>query len=361
MIDKNSLPTCLMTIHQKHRAKLTSFFGYTLPLWYTSIKEEHHAVRTQAGIFDISHMGMLILSGEGAFRFLEHMSCNTLGKVKKGLFVYTMLLNHEGGIRDDIMVGPMGSDYLVIVNASNASKIRDWLSSHKPQGVHITPYNDTHGFIAIQGPKAAQIVSQIVNSDLATMRPFELRPIPYATSTLWISRTGYTGEDGFEIMVPHALAETLFEAATNAGAKPCGLGARDSLRIEAGLPLYGQELGETLSPLVTRYADWVIQRNHPFLGKNALEADADLMTTVGIEMQGNAIPRTGYPIVEGGHITSGTLSPTLGKPIGMALVPKTMSAPGTTLHVTIRNTPEKAVVVPLPFVRRTPPYPVTGR
>jgi len=361
MIDKNSAPTCLMPVHEKYRAKLTSFFGYTLPLWYTTIKEEHHAVRTQAGIFDISHMGMLRISGEGAFRFLEHMSCNTLSKVKKGLFVYTMLLNHEGGVRDDIMVGPMETDYLLIVNASNASKIQTWLAEHKPPSVRITPYNDTHGFIAIQGPKAAQIVSHLLHQNISDMPPFALRPIVYNDATLWISRTGYTGEDGFELMLPHSLAAAVFEAAIGVGATPCGLGARDSLRIEAGLPLYGQELSETLSPLVTRYADWVIQRKHPFLGKHALEADADLMTTVGIEMQGNAIPRTGYPILEGGHITSGTLSPTLGKPIGMALVPKSMSAPGTTLHVTIRNTPEKALVVPLPFVRRTPSHPVTGR
>ena len=210
MIDKNSAPTCLMPIHEKYRAKLTSFFGYTLPLWYTTIKEEHHAVRTQAGIFDISHMGMLHISGEGAFRFLEHMSCNTLSKVKKGLFVYTMLLNHEGGVRDDIMVGPMETDYLLIVNASNASKIQTWLAEHKPPSVRITPYNNTHGFIAIQGPKAAQIVSHILDQNISDMPPFGLRPIVYNDATLWISRTGYTGEDGFELMLPHSLAAAVF-------------------------------------------------------------------------------------------------------------------------------------------------------
>ena len=360
MTDKNSTPTCLMAIHEKYRAKLTSFFGYTLPLWYSSIKEEHNAVRQQAGIFDISHMGLLRVSGEGAFRFLEHMSSNRLGKVKKGLFVYSMLLNHEGGILDDIMVGPMGTDYLVIVNASNATKIRQWLQEHRPHTVQIHTENNTHGLVALQGPRAAQILSQICNTDLSHLRPFELRNIPYETTTLWVSRTGYTGEDGFEVMVPHANAPALFEAALLGGAKPCGLGARDSLRIEAGLPLYGQELSEKLSPLVSRYAGWVVNRDHPFLGKNALEANPDLMTTVGLEMLGSAIPRTGYPIVEGGQITSGTLSPTLGKPIGMAIVPKTLATLGTILHVTIRNVPEKATVVPLPFIQRTATYPVTG-
>lgn len=359
-MDPNSKPTCLIEIHKSHHAKLTSFFGYTLPLWYTSIKEEHHAVRTQAGIFDISHMGLLRVSGEGAFRFLEHMSSNTLPKVAKGFFVYTMVLNHEGGIRDDIMIGPMETDYLVIVNASNAAKIAAWFQEHKPESVHITSYNDTHGLIALQGPAAAALLSQTLQQNIATMPPFGLRKISYQNQEIWVSRTGYTGEDGFEVMLPHAIAPELFTALTLQGATPCGLGARDSLRIEAGLPLYGQELSETLSPLVTRYAHWVIKMDHPFLGKNAVEKDPNLMTTVGIKMVGKSIPRTGYPIVEGGHITSGTLSPTLGVPLGMAIVPIAFSAPGTTLHVRIRNAEEEATVVALPFVQRTATVPVTG-
>jgi len=358
-MDPNSKPTCLIEIHKSHRAKLTSFFGYTLPLWYTNIKEEHHAVRSHAGIFDISHMGLLKVSGEGAFRFLSHMSSNKLTKVAKGFFVYTMVLNHEGGIRDDIMIGPMGADYLVIVNASNAAKIRSWFQEHKPDSVQITHYNDTHGLIALQGPAALSILSQTLQQDLSLMKPFELRPITYKDHVLWVSRTGYTGEDGFETMIPHALAEELFTTFIRLGATPCGLGARDSLRIEAGLPLYGQELSETLSPRVTRYAHWVIKLDRPFLGKHAVESDSDLMTTVGIKMEGKAIPRTGYSIVEGGHVTSGTLSPSLGEPIGMALVPKSFSTPGTTLHVTIRNAEEKATVVALPFIQRAATFSVS--
>jgi aminomethyltransferase len=353
-MDSKSKPTCLIEIHEKHRAKLTSFFGYTLPLWYSSIKEEHHAVRKAAGIFDISHMGMLHVSGDGALRFLEHMSSNKLDKVAKGFFVYTMLLNREGGIRDDIMVGPMGADYLVIVNASNHAKIRSWLQEHKPETVHIRSQNDTHGLMAIQGPLAVRLLSQLLQKKLSTMKAFALQPITYKGAVLWVSRTGYTGEDGFEIMCPQSLAPEIFTELLTKGATPCGLGARDSLRIEAGLPLYGQELSETLSPRVTRYANWVIKPDRPFLGKTAVEKDADLMTTVGLKMEGKSIPRTGYPIVEGGHITSGTLSPSLGEPIGMALVPKTMATPGTTLHVTIRNVDEKATVVALPFIQRTP-------
>ena len=358
---KNSKPTCLIGIHEKHRAKLTSFFGYTLPLWYTSIKEEHHAVRHNAGIFDISHMGLFQVSGEDALPFLENVSCNKLTKVAKGYFVYTMILNREGGIRDDIMIGPMGDDYLVIVNASNAAKIDAWFQENKPSSVHITSHNDTHGLMAIQGPKAAAILSQVLQKDLASMKPFRLKKLTYQDQSIWVARTGYTGEDGFEIMAPHALAPQIFTAITDLGTTPCGLGARDSLRIEAGLPLYGQELSETLSPRVTRYASWVIKLDHSFIGKTAVETDEDIMTTVGIQMEGKSIPRTGYPIVEGGHITSGTLSPSLNTPIGMAIVPKTHATPGTTLHVTIRNTEEKATVVALPFVQRTPPEPITGK
>ena len=359
-MDPNSKATCLIEIHKRHSAKLTSFFGYTLPLWYTSIKEEHHAVRSHAGIFDISHMGLLQVSGEGAFRFLEHMSSNKLTKVAKGFFVYTMILNHEGGIRDDIMVGPMGADYLVIVNASNAAKIITWFQEHKPDSVHIKVYNDTHGLVAVQGPAAANLLSHTLKQDLSDMKPFALRSLAYKGQALWVSRTGYTGEDGFEVMIPHALAPELFTTLTTLGATPCGLGARDSLRIEAGLPLYGQELTETLSPRVTRYAQWVIKLDHPFLGKSAVEKDPDLMTTVGIKMEGKSIPRTGYAIVEGGQITSGTLSPSMGDPIGMAIVPKAVATPGTTVHVVIRNTEERATVVALPFVQRAETLPVTG-
>lgn len=359
-MNQDSKPTCLFDIHRQHNAKLTSFFGFTLPLWYTSIKDEHHAVRTHSGIFDISHMGLLRVSGEGSRRFLDHMSCNTLDKITRGFWVYTMLLNHDGGIRDDIMVGMLDQDYLLVVNASNTEKIVGWLNSHKPHAVKVDALNSTHGLLAIQGPASAQQLSAVLTTDVSAIPSFGLRIYTYNGTPIVVSRTGYTGEDGFELLMPHQMAPVLFESLRAIGATPCGLGARDSLRIEAGLPLYGQELSETLSPLTTRYADWVVKFKHPFLGRHALETSPQELTTVGLVMEGTAIPRTGYPIVEGGHITSGTLSPTLGKPIGMALVPKHYALPGTALHVQIRNKPEKATVTMLPFVSKTPPLPISA-
>ena len=343
--------TPLTQIHTENGAKMVPFSGYKMPIWYSSIQQEHLAVRKKAGIFDVSHMGLLILSGEGVDNWFQTLSCNSVTTARKGKMVYSMMLNNEGGILDDIMFGCADENITLIVNASNKAKILDWMSKTQPESIKIDDLNATHGLIAIQGPEAAVKLTEILNKDFTEFSRFSIQHDAINGHNVTIMRTGYTGEDGFEIMAPASAIQEIWNLCVENGIEPCGLGARDTLRIEAGLPLYGQDLSESITPLMTRY-QWVLKWDKDFAGKAALESqkESNEWTTVGIEMLDRVIPRTGYQVEEGGEVTSGTMSPLLEKPIAMARVKTTCSEPGTKLLIDVRGKKHEAVVVDLPFI-----------
>ena len=346
--------TALYTTHIQGGAKMVPFGGFDMPVWYSSIKEEHLSVRKKTGIFDISHMGLLYVYGKNAFETLQNLSCNTVTKTASGKMVYSMMLNDAGGILDDIMMGVLHDGYLIVVNASNKAKISAWIQANLLPDTHLQDYNEGHSFVAIQGPEALAMVQEALHLDLSALNRFALKVYPYQGQSIQIMRTGYTGEDGCEIRCPNVLIEPLWHRLVEQGAMPCGLGARDTLRLEAGLPLYGQELSEDITPLSTRYA-WEVDWAHDFIGKNSLSLlhrNPIEFVTVGLALPGRAIARPHYPIQEGGHVTSGTLSPLTQRSIAMGLVPNAYGAIGSLVHVHIRDQLVEATVVEVPFLKQ---------
>jgi len=345
-----SKETFLSACHIKHGAKLVDFAGFRMPVWYSSMKDEHLAVRKASGMFDISHMGVLEVTGAEAFDFLQQFTCNDAQKSMSGKMVYSMVLNDDGFILDDVMFGKLDERFILVVNAANKGKLLDWFSEKNKFDATIHDMSQTHAFVAIQGPEAIQKVSECLRVDLSGLKRFSIQSYSVLEEPVVISRTGYTGEDGVEIVIRSEKAELLWDTLLEGGVTPCGLAARDSLRIEAGLPLYGHELSETIHPLMTRYG-WVIGWDTEFNGKAALQGYQNSVseTTVGIEMVEKMIPRQGQEIQEGGVITSGTLSPLTNKAIGMAIVPKEYAEIGTELTVNVRNRQCKASVVKVPF------------
>lgn len=338
--------TTLYSVHQALNAKFISFSNFEMPVWYHSIKMEHEAVRKKAGVFDISHMGLYRISGQKSVEFLSYLSCNVVPSQPKS--VYSMFLNKNGGILDDVMISWYQDGFYVVVNACNHQKIESWLNQHRMPDVTITSLNKTHNFIALQGPDVVQLMSSLFQID-PLLKSMSVIQHVWQGHSLILFKSGYTGEYGFECLVPHAASEALWKLFIDHGVTPCGLGCRDTLRIEAGLPLYGQELSEDIHPLMTRY-DWVIKWDHEFIGKDALKGLVATQTTVGLIMQDRVIPRTGCKILQGGSITSGTLSFLLNQPIAMAIVPLSLSKIGTLLDVEVRGMPYSAKVVSLPFL-----------
>jgi len=343
-----TLKTPLYDTHLSSGAKMTNFGGFSLPIWFSSLKEEHLAVRHGAGVFDISHMGLFYISGEGAYAFLLRLSSNNIGLSKTGKMVYSMMLNEAGFILDDIMVGGYKEGFLLVVNASNKAKIFDWMMGYKPEGVSMQDLNKDHGFIAVQGPDAVQKVCALLSISIDEIGRFGVKELSYKGQFIGVLRTGYTGEDGFELMLPTALVVETWIALVTAGVVPCGLAARDTLRIEAGLPLYGQELSEKITPLMTRY-NWVVKFDHEFIGSQALQVSTPTLKTVGIELSETLIARPHYPIQGGGEVTSGTLLPESNRSVAMAIVPLNKTSIGDVVYVDIRGKQIEARVVTLPF------------
>ncbi|MFC1752887.1 glycine cleavage system aminomethyltransferase GcvT [Thermoproteota archaeon] len=347
--------TFLYEEHVKLGGKMIDFAGKLLPARYVGIKEEHLAVRNDAGMFDISHMGVLILEGEKAFDFLQKVITNDVNKTLSHKMVYGMILNQDGNILDDIMVGCIQDNkFILIVNAANKAKIMAWLNTQNKDQVKITDQAADYGLLAVQGPNAAQKLSTVLGADFNSPARFSISEMTIMGVNTMAMRSGYTGEDGYELLLHKTIIENVWDSLVKGGVTSCGLGARDTLRLEAGLPLYGQELCEKITPLETRYP-WVIAWNTDFIGKEVLLKQKETpknIKTVGIMMNERIIPRTGYSIQEGGHITSGTLSPVLDKPIGMAFVSPENSVVGTPVTVIIRNKPYVAQVVDLPFVKK---------
>jgi glycine cleavage system T protein (aminomethyltransferase) len=346
--------------HASHGARMVDFAGWDMPVQYTSIVEEHQAVRTGAGLFDISHMGRLSFGGPDALELIQFVFSNNAATMKDMQVRYGLVCNEKGGVRDDILVYRWPYGWAMVVNASNREKIIAWLAQHKGQrNVEVIDQTMSTCMIAVQGPKAIDLCKNLVDADPAGLAYYFATPTRFRGQPAVLSRTGYTGEDGIELMVGAKQAVELWEELVQRGARPCGLGARDTLRLEAAMPLYGHELSEEIDPFQAGLA-WAVKLDKgDFLGKEALlrrQKDASLRQRIGLELDGKRIPREGCKIVAGGRevgvVSSGTFAPTLQKAIAMAYVDPPYLEPWTKLSVDIRGKAEPARVVKLPFYKR---------
>jgi len=352
-----SKQTPLHAEHLRLGAKITEFGGWSMPLQYTGIIEEHNFTRTSAGLFDVSHMGRLKVTGKQALPFLEYVLSNNVATMQDGQIRYTFILNEKGGVVDDILIYRLGAeDFLLVTNAANHTKDVQWLTEHNQQGAILTDQTQEMGQLALQGPKAQEVLQRLTSFPLETIRFYRFSPqVEIVGVPCLLSRTGYTGEDGFEIYCPTEQLLILWqEILAHEEVRPIGLGARDTLRLEAGLPLYGHELGEDITPLSVGFGRFVDLKKE-FIGKAALEAQ--LKTGITTELVGletiKGVPRHNYDVYDGdnkiGVVTSGTHAPTLKKNIGMALL---TSKP--TGEITVRSGKRvmTAAIVPLPFYKR---------
>jgi aminomethyltransferase len=339
---------------------MVDFAGWEMPIQYTAIIEEHNTVRSGAGLFDISHMGRLSFGGPAALDLIQYVYTNNAAALKDGQVRYGLVCNEQGGIRDDVLVYKWPYGYAMVVNASNRLKILDWLAQHQGnRQVDMVDQTLTTAMIAIQGPKAVAMCQGLTDGDASQLPYYHALPTRYRDKECVVSRTGYTGEDGLEFMVAAGQAVQLWEDLLARGARPCGLGARDTLRLEAAMPLYGHELSEDIDPFQAGLG-WAVKMDKgDFIGRAALERrwqDKTLWQRVGLELQGKRLAREGAPIsVNGavmGRVCSGTFAPTLQKAIAMAYVAPQFTAPATAVEVDIRGKSEPARVVPLPFYKR---------
>ncbi len=350
--------TPLHDTHVALGARMVAFAGFDMPVQYTSIKEEHAAVREGAGVFDISHMGQLHFGGPEAVSAVERLVTCRVASLRIGRVRYGLLCNEEGGVVDDVTVYRTAEDALFLcVNAANVEKDYRWCVRHAPEAAGVRNRSAETALLALQGPESAAILSGLCGPLPGGLRRFRFLEAEFAGAKVLLSRTGYTGSDGFEIYGPAGAARDLWQALTGAGARPCGLGARDTLRLEAALPLYGHELDDRTSPLEAGLARFVKLDEGGFLGAEAIRARARAGHTrrlAGFEMTGRGIARAGYPIARDGEsvgeVTSGAPSPTLGKSIGLGYVPPALGEPGETFDVVIRGKPVAARVVETPFV-----------
>lgn len=346
--------TPLNEIHKELKAKMVNFFGWEMPVRYSSIQEEHNAVRNEAGLFDVSHMGLFFIKGDKAEDFLNYITVNDVSKLNQNQVQYSMILNEEGKILDDILVTKYKDGYYIIVNSANVNKIEKWLEEKKWDEVKIENSLGWKGIIALQGKKAAEILQKHVTTNVNHLIHFHVIDGQFDDKNVIISRSGYTGEDGFEIIFEREDAAMIWKSLIDDGVKPCGLGARDTLRLEAALPLYGMELSEEISPLETHVSWAVKMKKENFIGKEALVKEKNngvKRTIIGLKMKEDVIARHEYKIKEGGTVTSGTLSPTLNIPIAMALVDKGVSKKKQ-VTVVVRDKEYKAEIIKLPFYKR---------
>lgn len=365
MSDIALLRTPLYQTHVDLGARMVPFAGWEMPVQYSGVIDEVNTVRTACGLFDVSHMGELHVEGEAALAWLNAMTTNDVSRLTPGRAQYSLVLDEEAGILDDILVYCSDPQhYMVVVNASNVDKIRDWLGGKLVAGVTLEDASLVTHLIAVQGPAARSVLQPLCNGSLDELKRFGFASGLVADIPCVISRTGYTGEDGFELFTQEDVVG-LWNAILAAGegqARPCGLGARDVLRIEAGNVLYGHEIWEDVNPLSAGLMWTVRPQKGPFIGSARLaeyEAAGAALTLVGLTSRSRAIPREKYVIQHSGEdvgfVTSGTFSPTLKKPIGMGYVPPELAAPGGVLDVIVRGRPEPMAVTPLPFYRAPRP------
>lgn len=364
MISTDDRKTPLYEAHKSLNAKIVSFHGWLLPIQYTSIIEEHNATRTKAGLFDISHLGKLEVTGKSSKAFLQRVFTNNIEKAAPGGIVYSPLCNEDGGILDDTFIYNAGADrYILIVNASTFEKDLAWIRSHNDEGAAIKDINDSLGGIAIQGPASQRILSGLCKADLSLLKHRRFVETEVGGFYALLSRSGYTGEDGFEMFIPAEASikvwNDILAAGKSHGLIPAGLGARDTLRLEAGCPLYGIDTDETKTPLESGL-ERAVDFNKDFIGKQAMlekkkEGIKEILAP--FQMLDRAIPRTGYIIENNGKrigvVTSGTYSPTLKKNIGFGYVTPENANIGCAIDIIIHGEKREAVIVEAPFYRRT--------
>ena len=365
-ISLSLLQTPLFQLTLELKARLTSFGGWEMPVQFVGIGREHEAVRTGAGMFDISHMGKFILRSPNLISQLQTLVPSDLSRLQAGQAQYSVLLNSQAGIVDDIIFYYQGEDAtgeqrgVLIVNAATTAKDKTWLLENLDlKKVSLQDISGEQVLIAVQGPIAASILQTLVKEDLTQVKPFGHINGTILGQPCFIARTGYTGEDGFEVMVAPDVGIVLWRSLFQAGVVPCGLGARDTLRLEAAMALYGQDIDDTTTPLEAGLG-WLVHLDSKgdFIGRSVLEQQKSQGVTrrlVGLQMQGRYIGRHGYQVLSDGkivgEITSGTISPTLGYPIALAYVPTDLSQIGQHLEVEIRGKTYPAIVVKKPFYR----------
>ena len=362
--------TALHAEHVKLGAKMTDFHGWDMPLYYGSILEEHASVRNAAAIFDISHMGQVRVQGSGALSTLNELLVSDITQVGEGRACYSLLLNERGGIVDDIIAYRLASDdFLVIINCGNRANDVAWLTERRQPNTTVRHVSDGRSILAIQGPRSAEILQELLGVRVAGLGRFGMMALSQWAPETWIARTGYTGSDGFELFLPDQDAlriwQRFLEIGRPQGAGPAGLGARDTLRLEAGLRLYGTDMDEMTTPYEADLGWTVAIRKPSFLGKDAIErqqAQGIPRRLIGFELAEGPVPRHGCAIAFGdrtvGTVTSGTFSLMLNKPIGLGYVEPALAKAGTVLSVVIRGKPYAAKAVKLPFWKPTPAAPV---
>jgi aminomethyltransferase len=358
--------TALASAHRNLGARMVDFAGWNMPVQYKSIVAEHMAVRTKVGLFDVSHMGEFLVRGEGAKDFVQYMIANDIDKLTQpNSALYTQFVMENGGTVDDLIVYRRSEDYLLVVNASNIEKDWQWLKKHVGSflEVDLLDISEQTGLLALQGPCAIELMSKTLQTDLSTMPSFSYGVGTIDGTAISFGRTGYTGEDGLEIFVPNENLEhvwnILLEKGKDYGIEPCGLGARDTLRLEGGLPLYGHELDENTSPIEAGVGWSVKLDKGSFLGRDILrkQKDGDLTKrVVCLKAEGKALPRQGYTVhAEGrqiGTVTSGSQGIFVGYPIAFAMIEPRFGKIGTPLQIAIREQRVNATVVPRPFYKR---------
>ncbi len=358
--------TPLYSVHQRSGAKLIEFGGWHMPVQYSGIIEEHKAVRNAAGLFDLSHMGEFEVSGSNALQFLQYATTNDVSKLEVGQAHYSMICYPDGGIVDDLIIYRLPDKYFLVVNASNIEKDFHWLNESMlitGGDILLRDVSYNNALISIQGPKSVEILQPLVDVNLSEMKYYHCKQGKVDETPALVARTGYTGEDGFELFITRKVAEKvwdkIFEAGKEHGLLPIGLGARDTLRLEAKMALYGNDLDAKINPLEAGLSRFVKFDKGDFVGRYSLEEKQKAglkRKLVGFEMTGRGIARHGYKVQKDGKdigiVTSGAPSPTLGKNIGLALVQPDFAAVGTEFQVIVRDQPVNAVVVKTPFYKK---------
>lgn len=356
--------TALTHIHESLGAKIVPFAGYNMPVQYEGVNSEHLTVRSAVGVFDVSHMGEFFLEGKNALALIQKVTSNDASKLFDGKVQYSCLPNNDGGIVDDLLVYRINEEkYMLVVNASNIDKDWNWISGHNDLGVKMTNKSSETSLLAVQGPKAIETLQSLTNIDLKSMEYYTFKIGTFAgIENVTVSATGYTGSGGFEIYFKNEDAvhmwTEIFKAGEKYGIKPIGLAARDTLRLEMGFCLYGNDINDTTSPLEAGLS-WITKFTKDFVNAEALKKQKEEGVTkklVAFEIDNKGIPRHGYNIVDEtggkiGEVTSGTMSPSLKKGIGMGYVPKAYAKLGSKINIQVRNKVIAATVVKLPFYK----------
>lgn len=352
--------TPLHAEHQALGAKMVEFAGWEMPVQYEGVVHESLAVRRKVGMFDVSHMARLHFRGPAAFDYLEHMTANDVSKLVDGASQYSLLCYPDGGCVDDIILYRIGPEWFrMVVNAANHAKDVAWLTEHLRDGVTLEDETERTAMIAVQGPEAVPTINRMAGEDLSDMTKFTAREFRIAGRPVFGARTGYTGEDGFELILAAEDGPAVWQALLEAGVTPCGLAARDVLRLEAGLPLYGHELTKDINPIEAGLG-WVVSKTKSFIGSepiNAMRSAGPPRKAVGIRMESKMVPREGYPVLkdgaEVGSMTSGVYSPLLEVGIGFALVKSEAATLNEPCEVVVREKPHPATMVGKRFLPKT--------